>query len=325
MGGRYVVGAASVAELQRMAAAARELAGDGGRVDAVAVAAQDGALLAPGGAAPDELAARLAGLADALVVYEGMGAWLRGDFWAAALGDALGDDAGGLLVADGPGAREAAARVAAARGASLVSMCDAVERAADGTLSARRQIYGGVAEGTISLPVAPAVCLFAAGVFDGESNGAPVPLERRRLEPPRHQITHVGDEPVVKTVDLAGAAVVVSVGRGFAKAEDIAMVEPLVQRLGAELGCSRPIAEDFKWLPKERLVGLTGTSVSAGLYLALGISGQVQHLTGIKGARVVVAVNNDAKAPIVRNADYVIVDDLYKVVPELVAALGAGS
>ena len=95
--------------------------------------------------------------------------------------------------------------------------------------------------------------------------------------------------------------------------------------LGAELGCSRPIAEDFKWLPKERQVGLTGVSVNAGLYLALGISGQVQHLTGIKGAKVVVAVNNDARAPIARNADYVIVGDLYKVVPELVSALGAAS
>ena len=127
-----------------------------------------------------------------------------------------------------------------------------------------------------------------------------------------------------KTVDLAGANVVVSVGRGFAKAEDIDLVKPLVQALGAELGCSRPIAEDFRWLPKERLVGLTGTSVNADLYLALGISGQVQHLTGIKGARLVVAVNNDAKAPIVRNADYVI----WRISTRwsrLVAALGGGS
>ena len=116
-----------------------------------------------------------------------------------------------------------------------------------------------------------------------------------RWRPRRTEIELVAEEPVVKTVDLAGAAIVVSVGRGFAKAEDIELVEPLVQRLGAELGCSRPIAEDFKWLPQERLVGLTGVSVNADLYLALGISGQVQHLAGIKGAKVVVAVNNDAR------------------------------
>ncbi|MFA4965963.1 MAG: electron transfer flavoprotein subunit alpha/FixB family protein, partial [Thermoleophilia bacterium] len=227
-----------------------------------------------------------------------------------------------LLVADGPGAREAAARVAAARGSSCVSMCDAVERAADGSLAARRPIYGGVADGTVSLPVRPAVCLFAAGRFEGAASGGPVPVERRRVELPAYQMALVAEEPVVKTVDLAGASIVVSVGRGFSKAEDIELVKPLVAALGAELGCSRPIAEDFKWLPKERLVGLTGTSVNPGLYLALGISGQVQHLAGIKGARVVVAVNSDAKAPIARNADYVIVDDLYKVIPELVAALG---
>ena len=135
----------------------------------------------------------------------------------------------------------------------------------------------------------------------------------------------MGSEPVLKTVDLAAASVVVAVGRGFAKAEDLEIVQPLLQRLGAELGCSRPIAEDFKWLPQERQVGLTGVSVNAGLYLALGISGQVQHLAGVKGARIVVSVNSDGRAPIVRNADYAVVGDLYKFVPELLAALGGGT
>jgi electron transfer flavoprotein alpha subunit len=117
---------------------------------------------------------------------------------------------------------------------------------------------------------------------------------------------------------------VVAVGRGFAKAEDLEIVTPLLRRLDAELGCSRPIAEDFKWLPQERQVGLTGVSVAPGLYLALGISGQVQHLAGIKGAKVVVSVNNDARAPMARNADYAVVADLYAFVPELLNALGEG-
>ncbi len=317
MAGRYVVSAASVADLRRVAAAARELAGADGRVEAVALEGDGG--LAPAGAQAEQAAAALGGLADALLVYEGAGAWLRGDVWAACLLDAAGD-AEAVFVADAPAAREAAGRVAAARGSSCASMCDAVARGAEG-LVATRSIYGGVAEGAISLPVAPAVCLFAAGKYEGEAAGAAPAVERRQAPAPAYQAECLAEEPVVKTVDLAAAPVVVSVGRGFAKAEDIELVKPLLERLGAELGCSRPIAEDFKWLPQERQVGLTGVTVNPGLYVALGISGQVQHLAGIKGAKVVVSVNNDARAPITRNADYVVVGDLYKVVPELIAAL----
>jgi electron transfer flavoprotein alpha subunit len=320
MAARYVVSAASAPELQRMAQAARELAGADGRVAAVALAG-DAGLLAPQGASVESLASGLGGLADELVVYEGMGGWLRGDAWAAALLDALGEGAGGLFVADAPTAREAVGRVAAARGSSCASMCDSVTREGAAHV-ASRSIYGGVADGSVLLPLAPAVCLFASGKFEGEASGAAVPVETRQVAASAYDVEYVSEEPVVKTVDLAGAAVVVSVGRGFSKAEDMDIVQPLVSTLGAELGCSRPIAEDFRWLPQERLVGLTGTSVNADLYLALGISGQVQHLAGIKGARIVAAVNNDAKAPIVRNADYVIVGDLYKVIPELVEALG---
>jgi electron transfer flavoprotein alpha subunit len=320
MAGRFVVSAATLPELQRMAQAARRLAGADGTVSAVAIAGEAGPL-APGDATAEVLTAGLAGLADDVTLFEGPGTFLRGDLWASALLDALGDDGEGLLLADAPAAREAVARAATARGASLASMCEELRRAEDGGFVATRSIYGGVAEGTITLAAPPIACLFTAGKFEGAPAGAPVPLERRGLAAPRHDIVHVGDEPVAKTVDLAGAAVVVSVGRGFAKAVDLALVDPLVERLGAELGCSRPIAEDFRWLPKERLVGLTGASVTADLYLALGISGQVQHLSGIKGARVVAAVNSDAKAPIGRNADYIVVGDLYKVVPALIDAL----
>lgn len=323
MAARYVVSAAACSDLQRMAQAARDLAGADGRVDAVALAG-DAGVFAPEAATPEEVAGRLGGLADRLLVYEGAGGWLRGDVWASALRDALDEGAEAVFVADSPSAREAVGRVAAALGSSCASMCDRVDRDGD-RLVATRSIYGGVAEGRIALPNAPAACLFAAGKFEGAAGGPAAVVERRPSAEQPYELASVGEEPVVKTVDLAGAAIVVSVGRGFAKAEDIELVQPLVQALGAELGCSRPVAEDFKWLPKERLVGLTGTSVTAGLYLALGISGQVQHLAGIKGARIVAAVNSDARAPIMRNADYVVVGDIYKVVPELVAALGGSA
>jgi electron transfer flavoprotein alpha subunit len=113
----------------------------------------------------------------------------------------------------------------------------------------------------------------------------------------------------------------VSVGRGFTKPADLRIVDELVELLGAEVGCSRPIAEDFKWLGKEHLVGLTGASVAPDLYLALGISGQVQHLAGIKGAKIVAAINSDARSPILKNADYAIVADLYQFVPLLTEQL----
>ncbi len=324
MAGRFVVSSASVTDLQRMAELARRLAGADGRVDAVALAG-DAGVLAPEDGTLADTAGGLAGLADTLLVYEGAGEYLRGDMWAAALVDAVGRDGECVLVADAPAAREAVARTAVSCRASVASMCEDLQRAEGGGFVARRSIYGGVADGLIALVSTPAVCLFAAGKFEGAPSGESVPVEQRTLGAPAYEVTHVGDEPVVRTVDLAGASVVVSVGRGFVKREDLDLVDPLVSALGAELGCSRPIAEDFKWLPKERLVGLTGESVTAELYLALGISGQVQHLTGVKGARVVAAVNNDAKAPITRNADYVVVGDLYKVVPELVNALRSRS
>jgi electron transfer flavoprotein alpha subunit len=318
MAARVIVSAADLTGLRRVAEAARALAGDG-RVEAVALTG-GAAVLAPAAAGLDEVAAAAGGLADAVVAYPA-GASLRGDLWAAALKEAAGADVTAVFMADAPAAREAAGRLAVMLEAACASMCDAVVAAPDGTLLAQRAIYGGVANGTLKLGRSPAVCLFAAGVAETPP-GTPCPVDERPAPAAPYAVDVIGEQPVVKTVDLVGARRIVSVGRGFAKADDIALVEPLVAALDAELGCSRPIAEDFKWLPKERLVGLTGSSVTADLYLALGISGQVQHLTGIKGAKVVVAVNNDPRAPIVRNADYVIQADLYKVVPALVSALG---
>ncbi len=323
---RFLVSAASAEDLRRAAFVARELAGAGGRVEAVTLMG-GGEALAPAGASAEQFAAELGGLADSVIVYDGAGPWLRGDVWAAALLDALGDDVEGVVLADAPAAREAAGRVAAARGGSCVSMCETLARDGDGRLFAKRSVYGGLADGNIALLATPAVCLLTSSTstVEGEATGVAPAVERRRLVGPAHEVTLLSEVPVAQTIDLAAATAVVAVGRGFAKAEDLHLVDPLLRRLGAELGCSRPIAEDFKWLPRERQVGLTGTSVTPALYLALGISGQVQHLAGIKGARVVVSVNSDARAPIVRNADYGVVGDLYKVIPELVAALGEGS
>ena len=123
-------------------------------------------------------------------------------------------------------------------------------------------------------------------------------------------------------VDIAGVTKLVAVGRGFRKLEDLKLAEDLAAALKAEIACSRPVAEDEHWLPIERYVGISGHTVKPELYLAVGISGQVQHMVGARESKVIVAVNNDEHAPIFEGADYGIVGDLYEVLPLLTAAVG---
>jgi len=123
-----------------------------------------------------------------------------------------------------------------------------------------------------------------------------------------------------RAVDLTAAPIIVSVGRGIKEQSNIPVVEALAQALGAELAASRPIC-DAGWLPMERQVGSSGQTVAPKLYLAVGISGAIQHLVGMKGSKTIVAINQDPNAPIFEVADYGIVGDLFEVVPALVEAV----
>jgi len=125
----------------------------------------------------------------------------------------------------------------------------------------------------------------------------------------------------VSAVDIAAATKLVSVGRGFQKKEDLKLAEDLAAALNGEVACSRPVAEEEHWLPVARYVGISGHMVKPDLYLAVGISGQVQHMVGARESKVIVAVNNDEHAPIFENADYGIVGDLYEVLPLLTEAM----
>jgi electron transfer flavoprotein alpha subunit len=123
-----------------------------------------------------------------------------------------------------------------------------------------------------------------------------------------------------QTVDLAAASVIVSVGRGIKEQINLPIVEDLAHALGAELAASRPIC-DNGWLPMERQVGSSGQTVSPKVYIAVGISGAIQHLVGMKGSKTVIAINKDENAPIFEVADYGVVGDLFEVVPALTLAV----
>ena len=123
-----------------------------------------------------------------------------------------------------------------------------------------------------------------------------------------------------QAVDLSQAERIVSVGRGIKSQENIALAETLARAMGAEIAASRPIC-DNGWLPMERQIGSSGQTVAPKLYVALGISGAIQHLVGMKGARTIVAINKDADAPIFEVADYGIVGDLFEIVPALTKEL----
>ncbi len=123
-------------------------------------------------------------------------------------------------------------------------------------------------------------------------------------------------QPPAGEVDITAADILVGVGRGIKDAESMPMVKELADGLGGVLGCSRPIV-DKEWLPKDRQVGTSGKTVKPKLYIAVGISGAFQHVTGMKNSDLIIAINKDPKAPIFRIADYGVVDDLFKVVPLL--------
>ncbi|MGA3404511.1 MAG: electron transfer flavoprotein subunit alpha/FixB family protein [Candidatus Bathyarchaeia archaeon] len=161
--------------------------------------------------------------------------------------------------------------------------------------------------------------LFSQNSPDTSRKGQIITAEPK-IKPPATKLLEKKPKEA-KGVKLSDASVIVSFGRGVRKKEDMAMVEKFAEAVGGVIGCSRPIAEDLGWLPEEQYIGLSGQKVNPKLYFACGISGQIQHLTGIRNSKVIVSINNDPKAPIFEFSDYGIVGDMYEILPTLTDAV----
>jgi len=181
-----------------------------------------------------------------------------------------------------------------------------------------RLTYGGNLVETQISKSRPQIATIAKGICTALQADSSRKGEVVKFDPPTRPATIKILEAKPKTakgVRLVDAPVIVSFGRGLRKKEDITLIEQLAQLIGGAVGCSRPIAEDLHWLPQDQYVGLSGQKVNPKLYVACGISGQIQHLTGIRSSRIIVAINNDPKAPIFEFSDYCVVGDLYQVIP----------
>jgi len=147
-------------------------------------------------------------------------------------------------------------------------------------------------------------------------------VERLRVEAPVDPVKVLERRPrSARHERIDRAACVVAVGRGLRAARDLPLIEALAQTLGGAVGATRPLTNDLEWLPIDAKVGLSGTTVSPRLYIACGISGQIEHIIGMRESEVVVAINTDPTAPIMAEADYRVIGDLYELVPALTRAL----
>jgi electron transfer flavoprotein alpha subunit len=217
--------------------------------------------------------------------------------------------------------RDYAPALAARLGQVLISDVVAI---ADGPVFTRQLMQGRLTGNYRPQGDGPCLISVQAGAFRADtvqSGTAGVTTFEPEIDPA--SIRTKPSEPYrgsAQTVDLASAPLIVSVGRGIKEAENLSIVQDLAAALGAELAASRPIC-DNGWLPMDRQVGSSGQTVSPKLYLAVGISGAIQHLVGMKGSQCIVAINKDAEAPIFEVADYGIVGDLFEVVPAITEAL----
>ena len=188
----------------------------------------------------------------------------------------------------------------------------------------KHMVYGGLAFGSETLSSSFSIATVATGTFDAASSNASLSGTAQIaqwIEPKQSVVRTSVQQKAGNSVELDKARLVVSVGRGIGSQENIAIAKALADSIGAEIACSRPVAENEKWMEHERYVGISNLMIKPELYLAVGISGQIQHMVGANGAQTIVAINKDKNAPIFQFADYGIVGDLFKILPALTQQL----
>ena len=225
-----------------------------------------------------------------------------------------------LLCESGSDGRLLAGYIAAKLGVS--PLCDVMSLSCTAdAVETTRLVYGGSAVKTEQCAF-PAVAIVCAGTFEASDAAA---------EPQVTQINCSGSCSVelagtsaveASTVNLAAAKRVVGVGRGLASADNIPAAEKLAAALGAEIGCTRPVAEEEHWYSKDRYIGVSGVMIKPNFYLAIGISGQIQHMVGVNQTNVICAINKDENAPIIKQADYTLIGDVNAVLPAIIEKLG---
>ena len=215
--------------------------------------------------------------------------------------------------------RDFAPKLAARFGKSLISDCIRAN-VADGSITFTRRIFLGKLDAdVVSDGAAPVFATFQSGAYRPEQaqKGSGAPVEDMQVEVGEIRMTPEAPfQEVKQAVDLSKASIIVAVGRGIKSKDNLVLAEKLAEALGADLAASRPIC-DAEWLPIDRQIGSSGQTVAPKLYVALGISGAIQHLVGMKNSGTIVAINKDAEAPIFDIADYGIVGDLFEAVPVL--------
>ena len=223
-------------------------------------------------------------------------------------------------------ARDFAPALAARLDRALVTDVTALKQDGGRITYVRPMFQGKLSAEIAALGPAPHLVTCQIGAFRGDAaarGASPADVQRVSVPLDATAIRQKPEAPFQEArqaVDLSQAERIVAIGRGIKGREHLQLAEQLAQALGAEIAASRPIC-DAGWLPMDRQIGSSGQTVAPKLYVALGISGAIQHLVGMKGARTIVAINKDGEAPIFEVADYGIVGDLFEVVPAIIAEL----
>ncbi|CNC79207.1 Electron transfer flavoprotein large subunit [Yersinia frederiksenii] len=216
-----------------------------------------------------------------------------------------------------------AARLGVLLDAAVVNDVTSLSVNDEGTFAEHR-MYGGLAFGREKIITPIAIVTLAPGAVEpiaANSSHDCTVYQANYVTPRQEILCKERRTKSLSSVDLSKAKRVVGIGRGLVSQADLSMVQELATVIGAEVGCSRPIAEGEHWMERERYIGVSGVLLKSDLYLTLGISGQIQHMVGGNGAKTIVAINKDKNAPIFKYADYGLVGDIYKVVPALIEQL----